>query len=535
MTGWLRLFGIGLVFALAVPPAGYGAMPGKALGRKTTIGSATANGQAETRLSVLVVLEPGRDRAPVRELARSRGGRVKYEYAILPTVMNVRNLPESAVEAIERLDGVERVETDDVIRLHLNQSTPLIHALESDVAGAGFAADGSGVRVCIVDTGIAASHVMYADRIDAASGRDFVNNDGNPEDDNGHGSHVAGIAGGGDGNSINFGCAGDEPFQGVAWEATLVGVKVVDALGFGTESDLIAGIDHCANQTTSGGRADVINLSLGAGSFVGTCDGDVIAQAANAAVDAGVVVVASSGNSGEPNALASPACGSKVIAVGATYDDPYPDCEWPFPECWEWCLQSDGLCGCLESCSDCFPAEGQVACFSNQSALLDAVAPGCVTASANYQEPGGAEYMCGTSMAAPHVTGVAALVLSRKPSLTPAQVRQALRDGAVDLGVPGPDGAYGYGMVDALGSLSVVACGSDLDCDDGDACTTETCNVGTGDCVTTGPECGATDDCCVSGCASDPDCCLSAGASCSSGAQCCSGSCRGKAGNKTCR
>ena len=95
---------------------------------------------------------------------------------------------------------------------------------------------------------------------------------------------------------MNFGCVVDEPFHGVAPEATLIGIKVLGADGSGSFSDVIAGINYGADQSPSGGRCDVMNLSLGAGLFSGTCDGDSAAVAANAAVDAGVVVVASSGN-----------------------------------------------------------------------------------------------------------------------------------------------------------------------------------------------------------------------------------------------
>ena len=96
---------------------------------------------------------------------------------------------------------------------------------------------------------------------------------------------------------------------------------MLDANGSGSFSDVIAGINYGADQTASGGRCDIINMSLGGGTFTGTCDSDSAAAAANNAVDAGVVVVASSGNDANTNAMGTPACGSKVIAVGATYDD----------------------------------------------------------------------------------------------------------------------------------------------------------------------------------------------------------------------
>ena len=92
----------------------------------------------------------------------------------------------------------------------------------------------------------------------------------------------SGIAVGGDGFSVNFGTCGTQPFQGVAPEATLIAVKALDANGSGFASDIIAAVEHCADEGLSGGPAHVINLSLGGGEFSTACDGDSLAEAANA-------------------------------------------------------------------------------------------------------------------------------------------------------------------------------------------------------------------------------------------------------------
>ena len=90
----------------------------------------------------------------------------------------------------------------------------------------------------------------------------------------------------------------------------------------------------------------MINLSIGGLLFAGTCDGDPIAQAANNAVTAGVVVVAAAGNEETANALGSPACGSQVIAVGATYDADYPNCEYP-QQSFTFCTSAIGQLGAV--------------------------------------------------------------------------------------------------------------------------------------------------------------------------------------------
>lgn len=424
------------------------------------------------RLSLLVHLDPAQDavaqavnpvRAQLRDFVLRTGGRVKHEYLdVLPNVVNVRGVPAKAVEALKRLPGVVKVEEDTYdIRIALHDSVPRMEALQHQLGSAGVPVDGSGVRVCVVDTGIDSDHVMYAGRIDAAAGYDFANDDSNPEDDNSHGSHVAGIAVGGTGLTVDFGCVGPEPFQGVAPNATLIGVKALNSWGGGFDSDVIAGINRCASATLPGGRADVINLSLGAANFTANCDSHIWAQAANNAANAGVVVVAASGNECRTNALRSPACASKVIAVGATYDDNFPSCENSTTNFWWSC------------CIDSQPQADQIVCFSNGAPFIDVSAPGSVIWSASFAAGGTSiTAKSGASMAAPHVTGLVALLLDMDPTLTPAEVQQLIQQGAVDLGPVGFDSRFGWGRVNAVNSLRLIAppCADDADCDDGLFC-----------------------------------------------------------------
>ena len=474
------------------------------------------------RVSVLVHLAPGADRGPIRAFAGNQGGFVKYEYDILPNVINLRGIPSGVLNALAVTPGVVRWEPDGQVHAHMNDSTPLISALQSQITGAGFSADGAGIRVCILDTGIDSDHAMYTTRIDTAAGRDFVNNDNNPEDDAGHGSHVAGTAVGGDTLTVDFGCVGSEPFQGVAPQATLIGIKVLNASGSGSFSDVIAGINYGADQTASGGRCDVINMSLGGGAFSGTCDSDSAAAAANAAVDAGVVVVASSGNDANTNAMGTPACGSKVIAVGATYDDDYPNCEFPNQTSFTFCTQAFMVC--TATCTDNSPSVDQITCMSNRSTELDVTAPGCITFSADKDaSPNGIVGFCGTSMASPHVAGLAALLLSADPTLTPAEVRQAIRDGAVDLGATGFDTVYGHGRIDAVNSLALLGpgCTTNADCDDADACTTDVCTAGS--CSNTPINCDDGDACTIDSCSSGV--CFHDPVNCNDGDACTTDSC----------
>ncbi len=473
--------GAPVVHALAVPVDGPRARPGFV---SVLVHTDTAVTAAAAR------------RADMRAFAAQRGGVVKYEYgAALPGVFNLRDIPESAVEALERLPGVIKVEKDEYHpnALMLHDSMPLIRGLQSQITGAGYSADGAGVRICIVDTGIDSDHIMYSDRIDTSKGYDFYNDDSNPEDDHGHGSHCSGIAAGGTGISWDPCGTGSMPFQGVAPEATLIGCKVLNSAGGGYDSDIIAGINYCADQSASGAQADVISMSIGTGNYSGPCSHSW-AVAANNAVANGVVAVAASGNENYSNALSSPACGASVIAVGMTWKNDYPTCEDPTTN-WNWGI-----------CVDYAPQTDEVGCFSNESDYLDVTAPGANVWSASIAAGGSSiTGSSGTSMSCPHVAGLAALILDMDGSLTPAEVRTIIRDGSIDMGPAGFDRAYGYGRIDVLDTLALVGpgCSVPADCDDGlwcngaEDCVSGSCVAGTPPNCNDGVAC--TDDSCNEG------------------------------------
>jgi hypothetical protein len=181
---------------------------------------------------------------------------------------------------------------------------------------------------------------------------------------------------------------------------------------------------------------------------VGNCDDSDntgAAHAANVAVSRGIVVVASSGNSCDKTRMASPACASQVISVGSVYDaniGSFSACCGPF---------------CSPSCTDATTQPNQVTCYSNASPTLDVVAPG--SAITTYFSTA----VHGTSFAAPHVSGVAALLLQRKSNLTPAQVTAAIDNNADP--ISGGSGG-GHGLVNAARALASVpsSCVHDATC-----------------------------------------------------------------------
>jgi thermitase len=257
----------------------------------------------------------------------------------------------------------------------------------------------SSVTLAIIDTGVDLDHPDLQANI--VSGYDYVNFDDFADDDNGHGTHVAGIA-----------AARGNNGQGVAglnWKASIMPLKILDYRGDGDVFSLAQAILEAADR-----GAQIINLSLG-----GSCpynDWTAVQQAIDEATAKGVLVIAASGNQGLSSVFC-PAALDKVMAVGSTTESDY---------------RSN---------------------FSNYGSDLDVVAPGSNIYSTL---PGGYGYKSGTSMATPYVTGLAALIWSLNANLSPEEVSQIIQTTADDLGSPGWDGTFGYGRINAWRAVSQI-------------------------------------------------------------------------------
>jgi thermitase len=277
--------------------------------------------------------------------------------------------------------------------------------IEADAAHA--IATGRGATIAIIDTGVQASHPdLQGGRL--LQGYDFVDNDGTPEDDvDGHGTHVLGIAGADAGNGIGV--------SSVAPGAKLLPVRVLNDDGAGTVPDVVKGIDYAVAQ-----GADVINLSLGGS--VPLLGSDASFDAAiGRALDAGRVVVAAAGNDGLP-ACGQPSGRGRLLCVGSVDEN---------------------------------RRRSLFSNFSGNSGARGIMAPG---GSLNGRDilstfnDGGYQMLRGTSQAAPHVAGVAALLVE-KGLRGEAAVRRILAT-ASDAGLPGPDLEYGAGIVNARRALA---------------------------------------------------------------------------------
>ncbi|GAB4531927.1 MAG: hypothetical protein Kow0063_11870 [Anaerolineae bacterium] len=253
----------------------------------------------------------------------------------------------------------------------------------------------SEVIIAIVDTGIDLEHPDLNCPGKLLSGYDFYNNDSNPDDDHGHGTHVAGIAAACTNNATGV--------AGLAWGARLMPVKVLSSGGTGTYEQVAAGIIYATDH-----GADIINLSLG-----GSAGSDTLFNAVQYAHSRGRLVVAATGNNAGP--VLYPAAYAAAMAVAAT------------------------------------TSTDQRAWFSNYGPETDIAAPG-VSIYSTF--PGSYGYLDGTSMATPFVSGLAALIWSFNPDLPRDQVRGVIESSADDLGTPGKDDYFGYGRINAWRALN---------------------------------------------------------------------------------
>ena len=323
-------------------------------------------------------------------------------------VSSTTNAPDLAAK-LGRLPSVVYAEPD--LQLHVDVTAPndprfadqyalqRINAVSGWTAYPGAYTSSGGPTIAVIDTGIDTNHEDLVGRIDTANSRCF----GllcfltGYEDDNGHGTHTAGTAAAATNNAKGV--------AGVAFNSRIMALKVCNAGGTCNTADIVSAINWARDR-----GAKVISMSLGGG-------GSTTLQTAVAnAHNAGVVLVASAGNDGNAT-LNYPAAYTQVISVAAT------------------------------------DSNDNRASFSNANADVELAAPG-VNVLAPYNN-GGYTSLSGTSMSAPHVSGLAALLRGQNPTWTNTQVRNRMNACSDDLGAAGRDNSFGNGRINvgrALGT-----------------------------------------------------------------------------------
>ena len=334
------------------------------------------------------------------------------------------------------------------------ETTPNITKVKADqVWELGYT--GAGVVVAVVDSGVNYNHLDLADHLwDGGEefphhGYDIVNNDNDPMDDKGHGTHCAGTV-------LGDGTAGS--LTGMAPEATLMCVKSIRGDGFGGAVNIAGGMEWSVEH-----GCDLISMSLGMVG-AGVADKEILRRTCEAILDAGIVALVCAGNEGmnilqmmypipnnvrvpascpppylDPDQMANPGPLSCVVAVGAVnYNDVAADFTSQGPVTWQDTEFGDYAYN---------PGIGLI--------RPDVCAPGVGIKSLDYENTSGYTNMDGTSQATPCVAGIVALMLSKNPELTPAQICQILEETSVKL-TPTKSNITGVGRVDALAAVNAV-------------------------------------------------------------------------------
>ena len=418
---WFRRIAVAAVLVL-VP---LGLVP-LAASAQTVSAEAFAQARRDGEARVVVMLQP----TPAAQAAAAKGIRLHPAVAAdVDAVLRALPAPGRArvTHRFERVPAFAmRADAATLARLHRD---PRVAKVDLDVGGTGSGAPdeasvlnhvhqlrelgvgGAGMKVGVVDTGIDTNHVDFTGRIVGErcfctvgtgccpNGSTSQSGAGSAEDDQGHGTNVAGIIGG----------DGTVAPRGALPQVQLVAVKVISSTNrFQSTADVVAALDWLA---TNHPDIDAVNLSLGTDAlFAGDCDNaaawtQALAVSVNNLRALGAVVVVSSGNQGNSNAMSAPACISTALSTGATWDFTGP---------------SRTFLGCTETSTEPL----KPTCFTNRSATTDLYAAGAFVTAPGFN--GATSSFGGTSQAAPMAAACAVALKQAAPASTVAQRMEAM-------------------------------------------------------------------------------------------------------------
>ncbi len=369
-------------------------------------------------------------------LARYNATRIQVLYG---SDVQLWQVPEgSELSVIAQLDSDPTVEYAEPNYLyHAFDTTPndpylnrqWSHTLMQSPAAWDITTGSSSITIAIIDSGIDMSHPDLAGKL--VAGRDFVDGDTSPDDENGHGTHVAGIAAAMTNNG--------QGIAGVDWKARIMPVRVLDAQGSGYTSDIVNGITWAYQH-----GAKVLNLSLG-----GIYPSETMQDAVTAANSAGSLVVAAMGN-----------CRTGCVIGGNYYVNPT---QYPAAHDNVMAVAAIGPTDTYASYSqygshcDIAAPGGEMTAYYDPNGIYSTMPTYDVYYTTHYSYRKNYDFLNGTSQAVPHVSGLAGLVWALDPTATPDEVQTLIENTAADLGSSGWDPTYGHGRIDAWATLQAIS------------------------------------------------------------------------------
>ncbi len=343
-------------------------------------------------------------------------GYVKYRLPMIGAC--VMEVEVDRLEDIKSMKGLISYELDTHITAQMNRVSDIIESRWAHEHGY----YGKGIGVAVVDTGIA----LHKDFIEGGNRviafADFINHKNEPYDDNGHGTHVAGIIGGN-------GFSSKGKYKGIAPECNFIGVKVLDKRGDGNISDVLAGLQWIINNRRRY-NIRIVNISVGTASKESLDENSLLVQGVNAVWDSGIVVVVAAGNNGPgPMSISTPGISRKVITVGSSDDNVAVEVfgsgrtkdysgRGPTP----FCIKKPDIVAPGSNIISCNISRYPARTKNGEKRHSYTDIPMMYTIKS------------GTSMATPVVAGAIALLLGAHPELTNREVKLRLRGCATNLG-----------------------------------------------------------------------------------------------------
>lgn len=344
----------------------------------------------------VIVSSKNRDSNNLSNKVFGMSGRVKYNLPLVGGIACNMNIKD--VHKLSNDPNVDYICFDSKVFALLDIATQSIGCQIPYAEGY----KGEGITIAVIDTGVAPHSDLTRPKNRIVGFKDFVNNRSNPYDDNGHGTHVAGII-------ASNGYSSNGKYAGVAPEANILGVKALDEDGSGNTSDIISAIQWVI-ETKDVYNTKVLNLSLGT-PVTDPYTSDPLVKACNEAINAGITVVVAAGNSGPASkTILSPGNGPNVITVGAVDDNKTAEVD-----------------------------DDAIAPFSSRGPTKegfkkpDVVAPGVDIMSLSNTKLDGYKSLSGTSMATPFVSGSAALLFEKNRGLSPSSVKSNLMNTCISL------------------------------------------------------------------------------------------------------